>query len=70
MAKKKAIVLPARKKQPVNSNQCVKISAKAYNYLVDLYNESSLCMSDLVSNIVIQAVENGIIELEKVEGDE
>ena len=59
------IKIPARKLMPVNSAQIVRVSAEAYNVLVDLYNQSSLSMSEILSEIVIQASQEGLIQLEK-----
>ena len=59
------IKIPARKLMPVNSSQIVRVSAEAYNVLVDLYNQSSLSMSEILSEIVIQASQEGLIQLEK-----
>lgn len=43
------IRIPARKKQPVTdkNNPVVKVSADAYNALVEIYNESTLSMKDM-----------------------
>lgn len=59
------IKIPARKLLPVSRSQVVRISADAYNILVDLYNQSSLSMFELASEIIVQASQVGLIQLEK-----
>lgn len=63
--KKICIKIPARKLMPVSSSQIVRISAEAYNDLVELYNQSSLSMSEIASEIITQAANEGLICLEK-----
>ena len=65
MENKIRIKIPARKLLPVNNSQIVRITADAYNVLVDLYNQSSLSMSEILSEIVIQASQEGLIQLQK-----
>ena len=50
------IRIPARKKQPVTdkNNPVVKVSADAYNALVEIYNESTLSMKDIASLLIIE----------------
>lgn len=59
------IHIPARKKEPVNEQQVVRISAKAYNALVEVYNESSLSMKELVSTIILQSVDRIVFDKEE-----
>lgn len=59
------IHIPARKKEPVNEQQVVRISAKAYNVLVEVYNESSLSMKELVSTIILQSVDRIVFDKEE-----
>lgn len=56
------IHIPARKKEAVNSRQVVRINAEAYNIIVDLYNESTLSMAELVSTIIIQSKNNIVLD--------
>lgn len=49
------IHIPARKKEAVTEQQVVRVSAEAYNTLVEIYNESSLSMKELVSTIILQS---------------
>ena len=63
--KKICIKIPARKLMPVSSSQIVRISAEAYNDLVELYNQSSLSMSEIASQIITQATDEGLSFLEK-----
>lgn len=59
------IHIPARKKEPVNEQQVIRISAEAYNVLVDIYNESSLSMKELVSTIILQSVDRIVFDKEE-----
>lgn len=56
------IHIPARKKEPVTDQQVVRISAEAYNALVEVYNESSLSMKELVSTIILQSVDRIVFD--------
>ena len=59
------IHIPAKKKECVKEQQVVRISAEAYNVLVELYNESSLSMKELVSTIILQCVDNIVFDKEE-----
>ncbi|MBQ8280671.1 MAG: hypothetical protein IJZ23_12590 [Roseburia sp.] len=59
------IHIPARKKEPVNEQQVVRVSAEAYNALVEVYNESSLSMKELVSTIILQSVDRIVFDKEE-----
>lgn len=59
------IHIPARKKEPVNEQQVVRISAEAYNTLVEIYNESSLSMKELVSTIILQSKDRIVFDKEE-----
>lgn len=50
------IHIPARKKEPVLEDRVVKVSPEAYNTLVEVYNESTLSMKQIVSLIILQSV--------------
>lgn len=65
MTKDGKIHIPARKKIPAKGQQVVRLSEEAYNILVDLYNESTLSMKDLVSSIVIQSRDNIVFDKEE-----
>lgn len=58
------IHIPARKKDPVTSQQVVQVSAEAYNALVDIYNESSLSMSAIASLIILESVDRVVYDKE------
>lgn len=51
------IRIPARKKQPATDkdNPVVKVSAVAYNTLVEIYNESTISMKDIASLLIVEA---------------
>lgn len=59
------IKIPARKLMPVSNSQIVRISAEAYNDLVEIYNQSTLSMSEIASEIITQASNGRLIQLEK-----
>ena len=59
------IHIPARKKESVVEQQVVRISAEAYNALVEVYNESSLSMKELVSLIILQSMDRIVFDKEE-----
>lgn len=59
------IHIPVRKKEPVNEQQVIRISAEAYNALVEIYNESSLSMKELASTIILQSVDRIVFDKEE-----
>lgn len=63
--RKICIKIPARKLMPVSNSQIVRISAEAYNDLVEIYNQSTLSMSEIASEIITQASNGRLIQLEK-----
>lgn len=58
------IHIPARKKDPVSEQQVIRVSADAYNALVEIYNESSLSMSAIASLIILQSVDRIVFDKE------
>ena len=62
----KKFIIPSRKKtvDVVNISPTVRISKEAYMILVDMYNESTLSMCELVSKAVMYANENAVYEKE------
>lgn len=63
--RKICIKIPAKKLAPVNDSQIIRISAEAYNELVEIYNQSPLSISRIASEIIVQAVRGDLISLEK-----
>lgn len=49
------IHIPARKKPLVSEQQVVRLSPEAYNFLIELYNESPLSMKELASMLILAA---------------
>ena len=50
------IHIPARKRQPVQEGQpVIRLTAEAYNVLVEIYNESQLSMKQIASTIIMQS---------------
>ena len=58
------IHIPARKKDPVECQQVVRVSPDAYNALVEIYNETTLSMKELVSIIILQSVDRIVFDKE------
>ena len=63
------IYIPAKQRKPVPENQrvVVRIDAKAYNALVEIYNESTLPMSAIASLLICEAAKR--VEYIKEEED-
>lgn len=61
------IHIPARKREYVAEGKrvVVRITSEAYNALVDLYNESTLCMADLASRLILGSVDNVVFDKEE-----
>lgn len=59
------IHIPARKKELVAEQQVIRINADAYNALVEIYNESSLSMKEIVSLIILQSVDRVMYDKEE-----
>lgn len=60
------IHIPVRKREPVETSQVIRISPSAYNALIEIYNECTLSMKDLVSLIILESV--GRVVFDKEEG--
>lgn len=48
----------------------VKLTDKAYNYLVDIANESTLPLNRIASDIIEQAVEGDMISMKRAGNEE
>ena len=61
------IHIPARKRSYVTDGKrvVVRISAEAYNALIDLYNESTLCMADLASLLILGSADRVVFDKEE-----
>ena len=67
------IIIPGRilRHTTTEKEKVVKIGIEQYNFLVDLYNESSLSMKGLVNTIIDQARDHIIIEkMEEKQNDD
>lgn len=58
------IHVPARKKNKVTGQQVIRISPEAYNIIVDLYNECTLSMKELVSLLIIESADRVVFDKE------
>lgn len=51
------IHIPARKRQPAPDGQpVIRLTAEAYNVLVEIYNESQLSMKQIARLIIMQSL--------------
>ncbi len=60
------IHVPARRREPVSTSQVVRISAEAYNALVEIYNECTLPMKELASLIIVESVDRVVFDKEEI----
>lgn len=58
------IHIPARKKEPVTTEQVVRVSPEAYNVLVEIYNESSCSMKQIVSLLILHSADRVVYDKE------
>ena len=58
------IHIKARKIIP-NEQGVIKITPKAYLFLADVVNESGGSIRDVASNIIVQAIEKGLIAYDR-----
>lgn len=58
------IHIPARRKEPVKGRQVIRVSEEAYNALVDIYNESTLSMSQIASMIILESLDRIVFDKE------
>lgn len=59
------IHIPARRKAPAAGQQVIRVSAEAYNILVDVFNESTLSMKEIASLIIQQSAERIVYDKEE-----
>ena len=58
------IHIPARKKKTVDVQTAVKVSAEAYNALIEIYNESSLSLKQIASILILAAADKVVYDKE------
>lgn len=58
------IHIPARKKQRAEEQAVVRLSPEAYNVLVDIYNESTLSLSQIASLLIVEAADRVVFDKE------
>lgn len=58
------IHIPARKKKTVDAQTAVKVSAEAYNALIEIYNESSLSLKQIASILILAAADKVVYDKE------
>lgn len=59
------IHIPARKKQLIDQGSAVRISKEAYNALVEIFNESTMSMSQIASTIILQSMDRIVYDKEE-----
>ena len=58
------IHIPARKKEPTDNQMTIKVSAEAYNTLVDIYNESTLSIKQIASLLIMEGSKRVVYDKE------
>ena len=58
------IHVPARNREPVETSQVIRVSPEAYNALIEIYNECTLSMKELVSLIILESVDRVVFDKE------
>lgn len=59
------IHIPARKKQLIDQGFTVRLSKEAYNALVEIFNESTMSMSQIASTIILQSMDRIVYDKEE-----
>ena len=65
MSKDGMIHIKAKRKEYTQGQPVVKISTEAYNALVDICNESSMSMKEIVSQIILQSLDRIVYDREE-----
>lgn len=67
MGKNNKIHIPGRTRKHLQAGQApvVRLSVEAYNALVDVYNESTLSMSQVASIIIMESKDNIVYDREE-----
>lgn len=60
-----SVHIPARKKCTTAKQEVVRVSADAYNALVEIYNESTLSMKELASILILEASKRIVYDKEE-----
>ena len=58
------IHIPARKRQPATESQVVRLSAEAYNCLIEIYNESTLSIGQIASRVITGSMDRIVYDKE------
>lgn len=59
--------LPTRRKGHAADSRVIRVPAKAYNLLVDMYNDSQLSMAQIAGQAILYAYENAVYDKEEEE---
>lgn len=57
--------LRGKRKEHASKPKPVKLSAEAYNMLVEMYNDSGIPLSQIASQAILFAAENTVYDLEE-----
>ena len=62
-----AIHIPAKKKQQITDKErmVVRVSPEAYNALVEIYNESTISMKEIVSLLILEGSKHVVYDKEE-----
>ena len=63
------IHIPARHRKNTEKSEIIRISAEAYNQLVEIYNESTLSLSQVASLLIIEGAGRVVYDKDSEEDD-
>jgi len=59
------IHIPAKRKKPSTSGSIpIKLTQEAYNAIVDIYNESTMSMTQIASKIILESLDRIVYDKE------
>ena len=56
------IHIPARKRTETTESTVVRLSAEAYNKLIEIYNESTLSLSQIASLLIVEGADRVVYD--------
>lgn len=63
------IHIPARHRKITQKSEIIRITAEAYNQLVEIYNESTLSLSQVASLLIIEGADRVVYDKDSEEAD-
>lgn len=61
------IHIPARHRRNTQKSEIIRVSAEAYNRLVEIYNESTLSLSQVASLLIIEGADQVVYDKDSEE---